>query len=140
MLIGEYDLKIDHKGRVAIPARFRSTFQDGLVVARGFDKCLTLYAIDEWQRLAGNLASIPLTQANARRITRFTFSGAFDVELDRQGRIIVPAALRQYAGIGAEVVMVGAYDHLEVWSKDLWMAEKYYMIEHATEISEAVEL
>lgn len=140
VLVGEYDLKIDHKGRIAIPARFRETFRDGLIIARGFDRCLTVYAVAEWQKMAERLASMSLTQVNSRRITRFAFSGAYNVELDRQGRVIVPAALRQYAGVGDEVVMVGAYSHLEVWAKQLWDAEKQFMIEHAAEISEAVEM
>lgn len=140
MLIGEYELKIDHKGRIAIPSKFRETFRGGLIIARGFDKCLTIYTLEEWQNLADRLASMSLTQVNSRRITRFAFSGAFDVELDRQGRVIMPAALRQYAEVGDEVVMVGAYSHLEIWSKKLWDAEKRFMVEHAADISEAVEL
>jgi MraZ protein len=140
MLIGEYELKIDHKGRLAIPVRFREVFRGGLVLSRGFDKCLIAYTAVEWSKVAEKLAALPLTQLNPRRISRFTFSGAFDVEPDRQGRVIIPLTLRQYAEINDEVVVVGSYSHLQVWSKKLWMAEKKFMSEHASEIAEAVQM
>ncbi|MEE8469886.1 MAG: division/cell wall cluster transcriptional repressor MraZ [Dehalococcoidia bacterium] len=140
MFIGEYELRMDHKGRVAIPARFREEFGGGVVLSRGFDKCLIVYTTAEWQKVAERLASMSLTQINSRRLTRFTFSGAFDLGLDRQGRVILPPALRQYAGIGDEVIMIGAYSHLQIWSRELWNAEKQFMLEHAAEISEAVEM
>jgi len=92
------------------------------------------------QKMADGLAAMPMTQVNSRRIARFAFSGAFDFELDRQGRVILPAALRQYAGVSDKVVMIGAYNHLEVWSRELWDAEKVFMVENAAEISEAVEM
>ena len=140
MLLGEYELRIDHKGRVAIPVRFRETFRGGLVLSRGFDKCLIAYTTLEWAKVAEKLVALPLTQLNPRRISRFTFSGAFDLELDRQGRVIIPLTLRQYAEINDEVIVVGAYSHLQIWSKELWTAEKKFMSEHAAEIAEAVQM
>jgi MraZ protein len=140
MLLGEYELRIDHKGRVAIPVRFREAFRKGLVLSRGFDKCLIVYTLAEWGKAAEKLVSLPLTRLNTRRITRHTFSSAFALELDRQGRIILPPVLRQYAEIGDEAVVVGAYTHIQIWSKELWAAEKNYMSEHASEIAEAVDM
>jgi MraZ protein len=140
MLLGEYELRIDHKGRVAIPVRFREAFRGGLVLSRGFDKCLIAYTTLEWAKVAEKLVALPLTQLNPRRISRFTFSGAFDLELDRQGRVIIPLTLRQYAEINDEVIVVGAYSHLQIWSKELWTAEKKFMSEHAAEIAEAVQM
>lgn len=140
MFIGEYELKIDHKGRVAIPVKFREAFRDSIVLSRGFDKCLIVYTMTEWEKVAERFTAMPLTQINARRLTRFTFSGAFDSGLDRQGRVILPPALRQYAGIGGDVIMIGAYSHLQIWAKELWNSEKQFMVEHAAEISEAVEM
>lgn len=140
MLIGEYELRIDHKGRIAIPAKFREAFQDGVVVARGFDKCLLVYTMAEWLRQAERLASMPLTQMNSRRLARFTFSGAFDLKLDRQGRIVLPPGLRQYAEVTDETFLIGAYTHLQIWSKELWNAERQFMVEHAADISEAVHI
>ncbi len=140
MLLGEYELRIDYKGRVAIPARFREEFRGGLVLSRGFDKCLSAYTMTEWGKVAERLVALPLTQLNTRRISRFTFSGAFDLELDRQGRVIIPPTLRQYAEINDEVVVAGAYSHLQLWAKELWTAEKEFMSEHAAEIAEVVEM
>jgi len=140
MLLGEYELGIDHKGRVAIPARFRGTFRDGLVLSRGFDKCLIAYTMAEWEKVAERLVALPLTQINPRRTSRFIFSGAFDLELDSQGRVILPPTLRQYAEIKDGVVIVGAYSHLQIWSKELWTTEKEFMAEHAAGIAEAVEM
>ena len=140
MLLGEYELRIDHKGRVAIPVRFREAFRGGLVLSRGFDKCLIAYTTLEWAKVAEKLVALPLTQLNPRRISRFTFSGAFDLELERQGRVIIPLTLRQYAEINDEVIVVGAYSHLQIWSKELWTAEKKFMSEHAAEIAEAVQM
>lgn len=140
MFLGEYELRIDHKGRVAIPVKFREAFRDGLVLSRGFDKCLIVYTMAEWGKVAEELASLPLTQLNPRRVARFTFSGAFDLELDRQGRVILPPALRLYADINDEAVIVGSYSHLQIWSKELWAVEKQFMAEHAADIAEAVEM
>jgi len=140
MFLGEYELRIDSKGRLAIPARLRDAFRGGLVVSRGFDKCLNIYTLSEWERVAEELVSLPTTRLNPRRVARFTFSGAFDVEPDRQGRIVMPPTLRQYAEISDEVVLVGVYTHLQVWAPVLWAAEKEFMAEHAADIAEAVEL
>ncbi len=140
MFLGEYELRIDPKGRLAIPAKFRDEFRGRLVISRGFDRCLNVHTLTEWQQVAEALVSLPATQLNPRRIARFTFSGAFDVGPDRQGRIVLPLALRQYAGINDEVVLVGVYTHLQVWAKDLWAAEKQFVAEHAADIAEAVQV
>jgi MraZ protein len=140
MFLGEYELRIDPKGRLAIPARFRDEFRGRLVISRGFDRCLNIHTLAEWQQVADALVSLPATQLNPRRIARFTFSGAFDLGPDRQGRIVLPLALRQYAGINDEVVLVGVYTHLQVWARDLWAAEKQFVAEHAADIAEAVQI
>ena len=140
MFLGEYELRIDPKGRLAIPARFRDEFRGRLVISRGFDRCLNIHTLTEWQQLAEGLVSLPATQLNPRRIARFTFSGAFDLSPDRQGRIVLPLSLRQYAGVNDEVVLVGVYTHLQVWAKDLWAAEKQFVAEHAADIAEAVQV
>jgi MraZ protein len=140
MLLGEYELRIDHKGRLAVPARFREEFRGRLVLSRGFDKCLIVYTVAEWDKVAEKLVALPLTQLNPRRISRFTFSGAFDLEPDRQGRVIIPLTLRQYAELNDEAIVVGAYSHLQIWSKKLWTAEKEFMSEHAADIAEAVQM
>jgi MraZ protein len=94
----------------------------------------------EWEKVAGKLVALSLTQLNPRRLSRFTFSGSFDVELDRQGRVVLPQTLRQYAEIEDAIVIVGAYSHLQLWAKELWALEKEFMSEHAAEIAEAVQM
>jgi MraZ protein len=140
MFLGEYELRIDHKGRLAIPAKYRDAFRGRLVLSRGYDRCLIAYTMDEWANVAESLASLPVTRINPRRIARFTSSGAFDLNLDRQGRVVLPAALRQYASIDDDVALVGSFSHLQIWARDVWAEEKRYMMEHASEIAEAVEI
>jgi MraZ protein len=140
MFLGEYELRIDPKGRLAIPTKFRDAFRGGLVISRGFDRCVNIHTLAEWERVAEDLVSLPTTQLNPRRIARFTFSGAFDLELGRQGRIVMPLALRQYADIGDEVVLVGVYSYLQVWARHLWETEKQFVAEHAADIAEGVQV
>lgn len=120
MFLGEYEHTIDSKGRLAIPAKFRTALGDGAVIARGLDNCLTLYPKKEWEKLAEKIAALPTTDPNARSFARFILSGAVDVEADKQGRIILPAYLRQYANLGATVVVAGLYNRVEIWDKSRW--------------------
>ncbi len=120
MFLGEYEHTIDQKGRLAIPAKFRTALVDGAVVARGLDGCLTIYPRREWDDLAGRIAALPITDPSARAFSRFILSGASDVDTDKQGRIILPAYLRQYAGLGASVIVAGLYSRVEIWDKAKW--------------------
>ncbi|HEY1074506.1 MAG TPA: division/cell wall cluster transcriptional repressor MraZ [Patescibacteria group bacterium] len=120
MFLGEYEHTIDQKGRLAIPAKFRTALGEGAVIARGLDNCLTLYPKKEWERLAERVASLPTTDANARSFARFILAGAVDVEADKQGRVILPAYLRQYAELGANVIVAGLYNRVEIWDKARW--------------------
>lgn len=133
---GEYEHRIDSQGRIAIPVRFRAAFADGVVLARGYDACITAYPITEWNRLSESLNSLQGTSADARRLFRVTFGGAYPTELDRQGRVLVPAGLRQYAGIGDAVITVGTGRYLEIWSAERWTAERDALDEQAAEIAE----
>ena len=110
------------------------------MLSRRADRCLIVYTWQEWERTAERIAALPSTQVNQRRVSHLVFSGAFALELDRQGRIIIPFTLRQYAEINNEMVIVRVYSHLQIWPKQLWDAEKQYMVEHAVEISEAVTM
>ena len=133
---GEYEHRIDSQGRVAIPVRFRGAFADGVVLARGYDPCITAYPIAEWNRLSEMLDDLHSTSADARRLYRMTFGGAFPTELDRQGRALIPAGLRQYAGIAESVVTVGAGRYLEIWSSERWSAERQAIDSQAAQIAE----
>ena len=124
MLLGEFEHTIDDKNRLTLPAKFRSRFAEGIVVTRGMDGCLFAYTRDAWQNLAENrLATLDQLSQESRRMQRFFFSGATEAELDRQGRIMLPAALLAHAKLGRDVVVAGVYDHLEIWDRDAWRNE-----------------
>ena len=124
MFIGEYNHTIDEKGRVAIPVKFRGDLARGAVVTRGLDASLFLFPKEEWDKLAEKLASLPLGQSNSRAFARLMLAGAMDVEVDKQGRMIVPEFLRQYAGITKSVVVAGLYNRLELWDTERWETYK----------------
>ena len=121
MLLGEYDHALDDKNRLAIPARFRAAFADGIVVTRGLDGCLYAYTRTDWQKLVdGRLAELDMLSEAGRLIMRHFFSGATEAELDKQGRVGIPTALIESAKLGKEVTVAGVYDHLEIWDRQTW--------------------
>jgi len=123
MFLGEYEHTLDEKNRLTLPAKFRDSFPDGLVVTRGMDGCLYAYARSDWDRLVDRLASLDLLSRDDRMIHRYFFSAAVEAAPDRQGRIAVPASLVEHAGLGREVVVAGVYDHLEIWDRGAWRAQ-----------------
>jgi len=122
MFMGEYQHTIDPKGRLFIPVKFREDLGDSFVVTKGLDNCLFVYSLDEWKRLEARLKALPFTKADARAFTRLFFSGATECELDKQGRILLPANLRDYAGLDKEAVVIGVSSRVEIWSKERWDA------------------
>ncbi len=121
-LTGEFRHTLDDRGRVAVPVRFRARLAEGATLARWLDSCLGLFPADEWNALATKLQALPLTNPRAREFARFMSSGAVEVELDRQGRVLVPGYLRDYSGITeGEVVVVGALNRLEIWAPAAWL-------------------
>jgi MraZ protein len=117
---GEYHHAVDEKGRVAVPARFRAELAGGAVVSKWIDGCLAIHTRAAWDELAARAATLPITDASARIFQRYIFGTAFDADLDRQGRVVVPAILRGSAGLEGEAVVVGSRDHLELWSPARW--------------------
>jgi MraZ protein len=120
MFMGEYQHSLDNKGRLIIPARFRERLGESLIVTRGLDHCLFGYPLDEWKNLEEKLKALPMTQADSRAFVRFFFSGAIECELDKQGRIMLPQSLREYAQMEKEIVAVGVSTRIELWSLPLW--------------------
>jgi MraZ protein len=120
MFIGEYHHSMDEKGRMAVPAKFRKSLQRGAVVTKGLDNCLVIYPRAEWEVLAQKLAALPLSQANTRAFARLMLAGAMDIELDKQGRMMVPDYLRAYAQLEKKAVIAGLYNRLEVWGEKRW--------------------
>ena len=117
---GEYSHSIDAKGRLIIPAKFRELLGDQFVVTKGFDGCLFVFAEEGWNKFEEKLQSLPMDKPEARILGRFFISGAIDAELDKQGRILLPANLLQHAGIEKEAVIAGVGNRAEIWSKEKW--------------------
>lgn len=136
MFIGEYSATIDDKGRTSIPAKFRARLKSKVVVTRGLDRSLFLYPLDEWKKLAEKLASLPISTANTRAFSRLMLAGAMDCDIDKQGRIIVPPYLKEFAGIEKRLVFAGLYNRLEVWSEDAWITYKRATEQESTNIAE----
>lgn len=136
MFIGEYQHTIDEKGRVAIPVKFRAKLSGGAVVTRGLDNCLFLYSREEWEKLANKLATLPISQADARAFARLMLAGAMDVELDKQGRVVLPAYLRGYAGMKNSVVVAGLFNRVEIWDEGAWKSYKANAEKESSSIAE----
>jgi MraZ protein len=124
MFMGEYHHSIDNKGRLIVPSKFRDELGDMFIITRGLDQCLFGYPLSEWELIEEKLKGLPLTKKDARAFTRFFFSGATESELDKQGRINIPAPLLQYAKLEKECVILGVSNRIEIWSKQIW--EDYF--------------
>lgn len=138
MFIGEYQHNIDEKGRLAMPKKFRPDLSKGAVVTRGLDRCLFVYPMEQWEELAKKLASMPISQSKSRAFARLMLAGAMDVQLDKQGRIVLPEYLREYAGVSKKTVVTGLYDRLEIWDEKSWDKYKSATEEDSNEIAEAL--
>ena len=123
MLLGEYEHTIDDKNRLTLPAKFRQAFDEGLVLTRGIERCLSAYPRDNWtETVESRLRELDPLSKEGRVMQRYFFSGASEAELDKQGRVMVPSPLGDYAGLGKEAVVVGIRDHLEIWDRASWRA------------------
>jgi MraZ protein len=136
MFIGEYTHNLDSKGRVAIPAKFRQKLTSGAIVTRGLDHCLFVFTNKDWEILAQKLIALPLAQANSRAFVRLMLAGAVDVELDKQGRILIPDYLREYAGLKKQAVVAGLYNRIEIWDSESWKQYKTKTESASDEIAE----
>ncbi|AJK89095.1 transcriptional regulator MraZ [Lysinibacillus fusiformis] len=122
MFMGEYQHSVDAKGRLIVPAKFREALGEAFVVTRGLDNCLFGYPMNEWRKLEEKLKDLPMTKKDTRAFARFFFSGATEVEIDKQGRINIPATLMQHAHLVKECVVLGVSNRIEIWAKDAWEA------------------
>jgi MraZ protein len=124
MLLGEYEHTIDDKNRLTLPAKFRQAFGDGVILTRGLERCVVAYPRHDWtERVERRLDALDPLSGEARAVRRFTFSGASDDELDKQGRVTIPPPLLRHAGLEREVVVAGLHDHLEIWDRAAWRAQ-----------------
>ncbi len=137
MLLGEYEHTLDDKNRITLPAKFRAAFAAGVVVTRGMDGCLYAYRLEDWDKLVDSrLAGLDPLSQEGRRMQRFFFSGAAEAELDKQGRVMIPAALIEHAGLGRNVVVAGVRDHLELWDGAAWRKEMKEVEGSAEDVAE----
>ena len=136
MFIGEFKHNLDLKGRLAVPIKFRQKLSGGAIVTRGLDKCLFVFSNKEWEVLAQKLIALPLAQANSRAFVRLMLAGAMDVELDKQGRILIPDYLRDYAGLKKETIVAGLYNRFEIWNSESWKEYKNKTESQSDEIAE----
>jgi len=139
MLYGEFDYKIDEKGRLPIPPKFRAAYKDGIVLTPGAEKCITCYTVLEWKKLSAKLTNSPLSRSKIRKLSRALFATAFSTRIDNQGRIAIPAPLRDHAQITDDVTVAGANTYLEIWNKTLWQEEKEDSQEQTWQIIESLE-
>lgn len=139
MLLGQFEYKVDEKGRVPLPPKFRQELKGGLVLTAGPDRCIFGYSVTEWGRLASDLKVGLVAPSKLRRLRRALFASAFNLELDGQGRVALPQVLREHAGIDTEAVVIGADTYFEVWSKTGWQAENAASREQAWQIWESFE-
>lgn len=136
MLIGEFQHTLDIKGRIAVPVKFRDKLSGGAIITRGLDYCLFVFSAKEWETLAQKLIALPLSQANSRAFVRLMLAGAMDAEVDKQGRILIPDYLRQYANLKKETVIAGLYNRIEIWDSEAWKQYKEKTESASDEIAE----
>ena len=137
MLLGEHEHTIDDKNRLTLPAKFRAAFAGGLVVTKGLEGCLYAYPAADWEDLVESwLVDLGPFSKEARRVQRFFFAGATEAELDKQGRVMIPAALIQHGGLGRNVIIAGMRDHLEIWDSATWRKEMKEVEGSAEDVAE----
>ena len=139
LLTGEFNHSIDPKGRLIIPSKFREILGEDFVITKGLDGCLFLYPNNEWKIFEDKLRTLPLTNKNARTFTRFFLGSAVDGGLDKQGRVLISAALREFAGLEKDVVLVGVLDRVEIWDKAKWDENNAAVEEDMDEIASQME-
>jgi len=136
MFYGEYEHTIDEKNRLTLPARFRHSFANGVVLARGIENNIDVFPSDSWNESTARIADLDSLTREGREMKRHVFGGMAQTELDRQGRVLVPPHLAQHARIGKEVVVAGVHDHLEIWDRAEWAARVSTMEGSAGDVAE----
>ena len=139
MFQGEFEYRLDSKGRVPFPPKFRSELKQGIVLTPGIEQCITAYPLAEWKRVATSLTAGSLAPSKIRSLNRAVFATAFTATLDGQGRVVLPVPLREYAGIEFDLVIAGANNYLELWNKERWAQAKADAQAQAWQIIESLE-
>jgi MraZ protein len=136
MLLGEHEHALDDKNRLTLPSKLRAAFEEGVVVTRGLDGCLFAYPRGAWEQLSDRIRSLDPLAEDARRLQRHFFAGAAAGDLDKQGRMVLPAGLIQHAGLSREVTVAGVHDHLEIWDRAKWRQQMHEVEGSAEDVAE----
>lgn len=136
MFIGEYSHSIDPKKRLALPSKFRKELGGKVVLTRGLDKCLFIYPLKTWKELAEKLGTLPMGESGTRSFVRLMLAGATDVDVDSQGRVLVPEYLKEYAGLDRLVTVAGLFNRLEIWDEERWKTYRSKAEQDTDEIAE----
>ncbi len=136
MLIGEYIHSLDTKKRLSLPSKWRAKLGKELVVTKGLDNCLFVYPLEAWQKITDKISSLPFGAADTRDFNRFFLSGAVEVEVDKNGRILVPDFLKDFAKLNSKVVLAGIHDRIEIWDEEKWNDYKKKIEEQADSLAE----
>lgn len=137
--MGEFNHTIDSKGRLIIPAKFRSQLGERFVITRGMDKCLSGYSLQEWEKLKEQLAKLPMTKKNVRQFVRLIYSAAIECEFDRQGRVNLSSTLINYAGIQKKCMVVGVSSHFEIWDEEAWQQYSAAAADNFDNVAEEID-
>lgn len=136
MLLGEYAHTVDDKGRFIMPVKLRDALHDGFVITKGLDGCLYMYSMEQWKILDAKLAALPMSNKNARDFVRFFVSGATDSDYDKQGRVLLPQNLRDYAKLDKDIIIAGAGTHAEIWNAEAWKSKQGTLVENIENLAE----
>lgn len=136
MFIGEYEHSVDEKGRVLVPSKFRCKLDDKVIITKGLEACLYIYTMEEWAKFEEKLRSLPFSSKDARNFTRFFLAGAEECEIDKQGRVLLPANLREYAKLEKNITSIGVSNRIEIWNTENW---KNYNQDESFDASELAE-
>ncbi|MBX4199937.1 division/cell wall cluster transcriptional repressor MraZ [Candidatus Parcubacteria bacterium] len=136
MFIGEYTHTVDDKNRISLPAKFRKELGAKIVVTRGLDNCLFLFPHKTWKTISEELSKLGLMQADTRGFSRFMFSGASEIDVDSQGRVLIPDFLKDFAKLQTTVVFAGVHDRIEIWSDGRWNEYKKHIESQADMMAE----
>lgn len=140
MLSGQYECRVDDKGRIAIPVRLRKELENGLVLTRGVDKCMVIYSPTEWDVISQQHRYSPFSPSKQRMLSRLIFGNCYELTPDGQGRIPLPPPLREHAQVKDTVVIVGQNTFAEIWSKELWENQKALIDDQAWQLAEGIEI
>ncbi len=139
MFMNEYSHTIDAKGRMILPARFREDLGDSFILSPGFDTCLSIYPREKWNTMSDKLQQLPSTKSSVRQLRRFLIGGSTEMECDRQGRILIPSHLRDYAKLGKDALIIGSGETIEIWNPGL-LDQTYHNGESIADIAESLDL